>query len=193
MSVVPQSSRWTVQQYLDYERESDSRHEFLGGQVLDMAGASERHNQLSSALNFLLYGQLLDRPCQVFQSDMRVQADDSAYFYPDIVAVCGQAQYMDESRDTLLNPTVVIEVLSPSTEDFDRGRKFKQYRGITSLQDYVLVSQKQMQVEPYSRQGTDTWLLRDLSHPDDTLNLSSTGCTLLLKDLYRKINFLDED
>src|SRR5262245_36520137 len=110
MSAISQSSRWTAQQYLDYERESVARHEFIAGQVYDMAGASERHNQLSSALNYLLYGQLLERPCQVFQSDMRVQADEGAFFYPDIVAVCGQAQYLDDSRDTLLNPTVVVEV-----------------------------------------------------------------------------------
>src|SRR5262245_35340594 len=173
MSALTQPSQWTAQQYLDYERGSDSRHEFVGGQVYDMAGASERHLQLCSALNFLLYGQMLERPCQVFQSDMRVQADDSSYFYPDIVAICDQAQYLDGSRDTLLNPTVVIEVLSPSTEDFDRGRKFKQYRGIASLQDYILVSQNQIQVEHFTRQESDTWILRDLTHPEDKLNLPS--------------------
>ena len=193
MSALPQYTGWTVEEYLDYERQADERHEFVAGKVYAMAGASERHNQITSALHFTLYGQLIERPCEVFQSDMRVQAAEAVFFYPDLVMVCGEVQYTDAARDLLLNPTVVIEVLSPSTEDYDRGRKFKRYRGIASLQDYLLVAQSQPQVEHYARQGTDTWRLTDYTRPDDTLQLPSIGCTLRLSDVYRKVRFEDTD
>ncbi|PJF39737.1 MAG: hypothetical protein CUN54_07880 [Phototrophicales bacterium] len=188
MSALPQDN-WSVQAYLDYEQASDIRHEFMDGQIYAMAGASERHNQLASALNYLLYRQFLERPCQVFQSDMRVRANESVYFYPDVVALCGEADYSDDSRDTLQNPSVVIEVLSPSTEDFDRGRKFTQYRQIASLKDYILVSQNQMQIEHYTRQTTDSWLLTVMTHAEDELVLPSIDCVLALSDIYRKVTF----
>lgn len=193
MPAMPQHTNWTTEAYLDYERSTDLRHEFIAGQVYAMAGASERHNQIASAFHYTLYGQLMERPCQVFQSDMRVQAAADVFFYPDLVVVCGQAQYKDETRDTLLNPVVIIEVLSPSTEDYDRGRKFTFYRRITTLQDYVLVSQKLLQVEHYSRQGADTWMLTDFSQPEDTLHLPAAGCTLSLADIYRGVRFEEED
>ncbi|MBZ0275529.1 MAG: Uma2 family endonuclease [Anaerolineae bacterium] len=188
---LPQSQQWTVAEYLEYERTSGSRHEFIGGQVVAMAGASERHNQITSALHFLLYGQTESRPCQVFQSDMRVAAVESAYFYPDLVVVCGDAQYADSSRDTLLNPVVIIEVLSPSTEDFDRGRKFRMYRGIPTLSDYLLVSQKRILVEHFTRQTGDTWILRDFVRPTDQIALPAIGCTLSIEAIYRRVNFED--
>ncbi len=192
MAALPDYQDWTTAQYLEYERKAESRHEFIAGQVYAMAGASERHNQLASALNYALYGQLLERPCQVFQSDMRVRAAENAFFYPDLVVVCGEAHYVDEKRDTLLNPTVIIEILSPSTEDYDRGRKFMHYRGIASLQDYVLVSQTQMQVEHYTRQADDSWLLRDFNQPTDSLELPSIGSSARLSEVYRRVTF-DED
>jgi Uma2 family endonuclease len=193
MSALPDFHDWSVEQYLEYERTATTRHEFMGGQVYAMAGASERHNQIAAAINYSLYGQLLDKPCQVFQSDMRVQANASAFFYPDIVVVCGEAQYRSAARDTLLNPTLIIEILSPSTEDYDRGRKFKHYRGIPSLRDYLLVAQKQMQVEYYSWQKLDTWRLQDFTQPDAQLELQSIGCTLSLAEIYRGVDFQQED
>lgn len=191
MSAPPHE--WTVDAYLAYERAAATRHEFIAGQVSAMAGASERHNLIASALSFRLYGQLLDRPCAVFQSDMRVQAADTAYFYPDLAVVCGEAQYRDDQRDTLLNPSVLIEVLSPSTEDVDRGRKFLYYREIASLTDYVLVAQSRMQVEHYTRQAADRWLLTVLSQPTDVLTLDSIDCTLALSDIYRQVTFADDE
>ena len=189
MSALPDPSTWDVEQYLAYERGSDTRHEFVGGDVLAMAGASEQHNQITSALNFLLYGQLLDRPCQIFQSDMRVKADELIYFYPDIVVVCGEADYADDTRDILLNPTVVIEVLSPSTEDYDRGRKFTNYRKIASLRDYVLVAQSEMKVEHHTLKQGEGWLLKEYASVEDTVQLPSIDCTLALSDIYRKVSF----
>ncbi len=189
MFALPQYRDWTVQDYLDYEREAENRHEFIAGEVYAMAGASERHNQIASALNYLLYGQLVDRPCSVFQSDMRVQAVENIFFYPDIAVICGDPHYRDDHRDALLNPTVIIEVLSASTEDYDRGRKFKHYREIASLQDYLLIAQNQMQVEHCTRQTADSWLLMVLSRPADSLTLASIGCALTLSDIYRKVTF----
>lgn len=189
---LPQPQQWTVQEYLDYEREAEARHELVAGQLYAMAGASERHNQIASALRFLLYGQFVERPCQVFQSDMRVAAAEDAFFYPDLVVVCGEAHYSDKARDTLLNPAAIIEVLSPSTEDFDRGRKFKLYRGISSLNDYLLVSQKQILIEHYSRQPQGTWVLRDYSQSDSRIDLPSIHCTLSLSAVYQRVNFQDE-
>ena len=190
---MPQYTDWTVEDYLEYERGADARHEFVAGRVYAMAGASERHNQIASALNFALYGQLLEQPCQVFQSDMRVQAAEDVFFYPDLVVVCGEAQYTDPSRDTLLNPTVVFEILSPTTEDYDRGRKFKCYRAIPGLQDYLLVAQNQPQIEHFTRQGVDTWRLTDFTRLDAALELPSIGCTLQLGAIYRKVRFEEPD
>lgn len=189
MVALPQENDWTIEQYLAFEQEQDERHEFIMGQVYAMAGASERHNQIASSLHYLLYGQLLERQCQVFQSDMRVQVLDSASFYPDIVAICGEAHYSNDRRDTLLNPTVIIEVLSPSTEAHDRGSKFKQYRRLASLKEYALVSQHQIQIDHYTRQNDDTWVLTDFSDASDSLELDSINCLLLLSDIYRKVNF----
>jgi len=192
MSALPHHSNWTVQEYLNYERTAADRHEFVDGQIYAMAGAPERHHQIVSAVHYTLYGQVLERPCQVFQSDMRVQVAENVYFYPDVVVVCGDALYTDATRDTLLNPTAVVEVLSPSTEDYDRGSKFMHYRALSSLQAYVLVSQKNMHVERYLRQNADQWILTDFTQPDSTIDLPAIGCTLLLRDVYRKVNFDDE-
>lgn len=180
----------TPDQYLAYERQHAARHEYLAGEVYAMAGASERHNHLTSTLNFLLYGGLLGRPCAVFQSDMRVQTAD-AYFYPDVVVTCGEARYSDDHRDTLLNPTLIIEVLSPTTEDFDKGRKFTQYRQITTLQDYVLVAQSAMRVEHFTRHQSDLWTLHEHAHAQDILRLPSIQMALTLADIYQKITFDD--
>lgn len=193
MSALPRFTDWTWQEYLDYERRADLRHEYLAGEVYAMAGATERHNQIASALHFSLYGQLLERPCQVFQSDMLVQATPTASFYPDVVVVCGEAKYLDDTRDVMLNPTVLIEVLSPSTADYDRGSKFTNYRQIPSLQDYLLVSQRRVHAEHYTRQDGNKWLLADYDQPSDTIQLPSIGCTLLLSDIYRKVQFDDLD
>jgi len=179
----------SVDRYLAMTRETDQRHELVDGYVVAMAGASERHNQIAAALTYLLYGQLLQRPCQVFQSDMRVQADEKTFFYPDIVAVCDEALYRGDARDTLLNPAVVIEVLSHSTEDYDRGRKFKHYRTLSTLTDYVLVIQSHMRIEQITRQQQQTWLLQEFTQPDDAIALDSIQCTLTLRDVYQKVQF----
>lgn len=188
MSALPKH-KWTVTEYLAFERESDEKHEFFDGEIFDMAGASEKHVLLVNSTSALLYMQLRKRLCNVYSNDMRLKIDaEGHYTYQDIMVVCGEAQIEDHYGDTLLNPTVIIEVLSPSTETYDRGRKFQSYRTLESLQEYLLVSQDSVRIEHYVRQG-EYWLLTDATKPEDTITLPSINCTLSLAEVYEKVIF----
>ncbi len=183
---------WTVEQYLEFERTSEEKHEYLDGQIYLMGGASHNHSIITATIIGILYTPMRSRPCSVFDSDMRVKAG-RLYTYPDITVVCGTPQYTDDNPDTLLNPTLIIEVLSPSTERYDRGKKFEHYRALESLQEYVLVSQDRPLIEHYIRQPDGQWLFSDASGLDSTLTLPSIGCTLALADVYEKVTFEGED
>lgn len=189
MSALPKP-KITPREYLDGERASKIKHEYYAGQVYAMAGASERHNLVAGNVFASLHSQLRRRPCSVFPSDMRVKiAAMGLYTYPDISALCGAAQFEDEQRDILLNPMVIVEVLSPSTENYDRGRKFQFYRTLQSLVEYLLVAQDAMHVEHYTRQPDGRWLLAEFDQPTDVLRLASIGCDLALADVYEKVLF----
>ncbi|MEM6281608.1 MAG: Uma2 family endonuclease [Chloroflexota bacterium] len=191
MSALPQRSTWTRADYLAFEREqTDIRHELIDGEIVAMSGASYEHNVIVANLMGLFYNQLADRPCQNHPSDMRVHVPATGlYTYPDVSVLCGEPELEDEHGDTLLNPSVIIKVLSPSTERYDRGKRFQHYRSITSLREYVLVSQEQYRIEHYIRQQDDTWILRDLVGLDAVLELASIDCKLSLNSIYRKITF----
>ena len=155
-----------------------------------MAGASERHNLVAGNVFASLHSQLRRRSCSVFPSDMRVKiAAMGLYTYPDISALCGATQFEDDQRDILLNPTVIVEVLSPSTENYDRGRKFQFYRTLQSLVEYLLVAQDATHIEHYTRQPDGHWLLAEFDQPTDVLHLTSIGCDLALTDVYEKVVF----
>ena len=172
MSSAALKTRYTPEQYLSMERQASFKSEYENGFITAMAGATKKHNQLAGNLYRKLGDQLEDRACAVYISDMRVRVSPTGlYTYPDVVAVCGEAQYLDDESDTLLNPTMIVEVLSPSTELYDRGGKFWHYRHLTSLKEYVLISQDQMLVERFSRQG-DAWLLTEYQNLDDILELA---------------------
>ncbi|MCL4828922.1 MAG: Uma2 family endonuclease [Caldilinea sp.] len=174
--------------YLAAERTSVIKHEYHAGKVYAMAGASERHNLIVVNLVALLHGQLRRRTCTVYPSDMRVKVvTEGLYTYPDISVVCGAPQFEDEHRDTLLNPTLIVEVLSPSTENYDRGRKFQSYRSLPSLMEYVLVAQDQAHVEHYIRQPDGRWLLAEYSTLAATVRIDAIGCELTLTDIYEKV------
>jgi Uma2 family endonuclease len=192
MSAMPERERWTVEDYLEFEQTAELRHEFFNGQVYAMVGASRRHTQISGAIHYSLFGQLIERDCEVSQSETRVRVSEKAYFYPDLVIVCGEANYVEKSEMTLLNPTVVIEILSPSTEAFDRGRKFVAYQGIESLQEYMLVTQDKMLVEHFFRQSDGRWIYTSYKQAESTIKLPSIDCTLALADIYRRVSFDDE-
>lgn len=182
----------TPEEYLAFERASEIKHEYLGGEVYAMTGASRNHNKIVANTLASLHGQLRKSPCEIYPSDMRVKTRSPVlYTYPDITIVCDEPQFEDTILDTLLNPTVIIEVLSPSTEAYDRGNKFRHYRTIPSLQEYVLIAQDSRRIERYLRQPNNEWLLSEAAGPDATLTLPSIQCELALADVYEKVTFED--
>jgi Uma2 family endonuclease len=189
MSAAPKQT-WTVEDYLAFERASDRRHEYLNGELYLMAGAGANHNLIAVNVLASLHVQLRQRPRVIYPSDMRVKVSYTGlYTYPDVSVVCGAPQFEDDQHDTLLNPILIVEILSPSTESYDRGRKFQHYRTLASLQEYVLISQDVHRIERYVRQDNDQWLLSDVTQVDAALELSSISCTLSLADVYEKITF----
>ena len=181
--------KWTVEEYLAFERSSEEKHEFYAGEIFAMSGASREHNIIVMNTGASLNLQLAQRPCEVYPSDMRVKVNAIKYTYPDVSVVCGEPRFADGEFDILLNPTIIIEVLSDSTEDYDRGKKFKHYMGINSLQEYILIAQDEVRVDHYIRQSQGDWLISVSTTLEATLQLPSVNCSLLLADIYRKITF----
>ena len=179
--------RITEAEYLVRERAAEYRSEYLDGYVRAMTGASRPHNLMTVNVSGELRQQLRRRPCEVYATDMRVKvATAGLYTYPDVVVVCGRPVFEDAQTDTLLNPIVIVEVLSPSTEAYDRGEKFAHYGRMDSLREYVLVAQDRVRVEHYLRKRK-RWILTALGEPDALLELPSIGCTLGLRDIYERI------
>ena len=182
---------YTLQEYLDFERSSQQKHEYLNGEVFAMGGASERYNLIVGNIFATLHAQLRGQPCKVYSSDMRVKINTTGlYTYPDVVALCGDARFDDDQRDTLINPNIIIEVLSKSTEGYDRGEKFAHYRRIESLTEYVLISQDKCRVEHYVRQPDNQWLMSEASQMEESFQLPSINCSLLLADIYDKVDLV---
>lgn len=191
MASVP-NTVLTAQQYLDLERSAKARSEFYNGQMVAMSGASRKHNLIAMNIGAEMHSQFKGRACEVFMSDMRVRIKSTnSYVYPDVVAACDNSDFEDNHVDTLLNPQIVFEVLSPSTEAHDRGMKFDQYKQLLSLQQYVLVSQDRMLVEGYVRQSDGAWLHRDYRRGEDILEVPSVDVRLILSDIYQRVTFDD--
>jgi Uma2 family endonuclease len=186
MSAIP-SHRYTVEQYLSFERGSDSKHEFFQGEIFAMVGGSQRHAVIIANCVAALVSQLRSRPCNVYSSDMRLKVSPTGlYTYPDVMVACGDAA-MTGAGDMLESPTALIEVLSPSTEEYDRGTKFEHYRQIKSLRDYLLVRQDAYHVEHRRRLASGKWVCRDNKKQTDVVKLKSIDCELLLSDIYRRV------
>jgi Uma2 family endonuclease len=180
----------TPQEYLAKERAAEFRSEYLRGEMFAMAGASWEHTLVKDNLAGELRNQLKGGPCRALTSDMRVKVDATGlYTYPDIVIVCEEPQFEDKVFDTLLNPRVVVEVLSDSTEKYDRGAKFGHYRHVPSLQEYVLVSQDRPLVERYVRQADESWLLTVFGDRAKTFELASVPVRIPLEEIYRGVKF----
>ncbi|HVG18323.1 MAG TPA: Uma2 family endonuclease [Blastocatellia bacterium] len=180
--------RYTPEEYLAIERNSEVKSEYFDGEIFAMGGASERDNLIVTNIVRELSLQMKGKPCKVYSNDMRVKIRSlRLYTYPDVVALCGQARFDDEQKDTLLNPTVIIEVLSKSTEAYDRGEKFERYRKIDCLTEYLMVSQEKHHVDHFVRQPGNHWLLSEASNIDDTVQLSSINCFLALTEIYDKV------
>lgn len=175
----------TPEEYLAIERAAETKSEYLDGQMFAMAGASRDHVLITGNLGSLLRDQLRPRGCRTYTSDLRVAVGATGlYTYPDVVVVCGEERFEDAEVDTLLNPTLLVEVLSPSTESYDRGRKFDHYRALESLREYVLVSQSEAKVERYTRQEDGTWNYAVAEGLGSVLQLPGAGCELRLADVY---------
>ncbi len=180
----------TVEEYVALERSAERRSEYLKGEMFAMTGASIKHNLIAGNIFAELKQQLRKTDCNAFISDMRVGVPAAElYTYPDVVVVCGEPKLEDEYLDTLLNPVLIIEVLSKSTASYDRVTKFGYYRTIESLVEYVLVAQDQHKVEQYTKQPDGRWLITDIGSPEARVELTSVGCTLALKDIYEKVEF----
>lgn len=189
MSVQPKL-RISPEEYLEIERHAATRSEYLDGEIFAMTGGSFGHNIIVANLVGELRQQLKGRSCMVAPSDLRVHLPATGlYTYPDVVAICGEPRFKDEVFDTLLNPTLIIEVLSPTTEAYDRGKKFEHYDTIESLAEYVLVSQDTPRVEQYVRQDGGRWLFTATSGLDGKVALPSIGCELALAEIYDKVPF----
>lgn len=185
---TPPKTLLTPEQYLEIERLAEYKSEFFNGEMFAMAGASRAHNKLVAHLVRELDQQLRVRPCDVYPSDMRVHVKSTGlYTYPDVTALCGEPLLAGGQTDTLLNPSLIVEVLSPSTEAYDRGRKFEQYQSIETLREYLLVASDRVHVDLYSRQPDGRWLLTSANGLEDTLTLESVGAHILLSDLYEKV------
>ncbi len=192
MSAQPQP-RLTPEQYLELDRASQLRNEYYDGRMYAMSGGTHAHAIVARNLTSAIQSAVGTR-CIATQSDLRVRVSPAGlYTYPDIVVVCGQPQYVDGRKDTLANPILVAEVLSPSTEAYDRGFKSVQYRTLETLQEYVLVSQTEPRVEVFRRQAGGTWLLSESAGLDASCALESLACNIKLADIYSQVTFATEE
>lgn len=195
MTAKPQEkNNMTSAEYLTMERNSlDIKHEFFDGETFAMVGAKKNHIYINSNIAAGLHNKFKTNksPCKVVSSDMRVKIEDG-YVYPDIVIHCGEAQFEDNEFDTLTNPVVIMEILSDSTEAFDRGKKFAYYRAISTLQEYILVAQDEYHVEQYIRRNDGKWEYCSYKGTDQILKIESVDCELPLSDVYWDIKFESE-
>jgi Uma2 family endonuclease len=192
MTVPVEKRRYTIAEYLAMEEKATDRHEFHDGEILAMSGGTYSHSCIVSNLNRFLGNRLEGKPCRPLDSNMRVRIPRSAiYVYPDTSIVCGGPQFDvdDPNQTTITNPRVVIEVLSDSTERYDRGEKFRLYREITSLEEYVLVSQHEPLVETYLRQPEGAWLLNPIKGAESSLLLRSLQISIPLAEIYAGVEF----
>jgi len=183
-------SRYTPAEYLELERAAQTKSGYLDGEIFAMAGASRRHNLITGSVVTRLTSQLESQPCEVYPSDMRVRVPaTNLYTYPDVVVVCEEPRFEDAELDVLLNPTLLVEVLSPSTAGYDRGITFDSYRTIESLREVLFIAQESVHVVHYVRQDDGTWLLSETRDPEGCLHLASIGASLNLSEVYAKAHF----
>ena len=205
MAASAAQTRLTPKEYIAFERKAlpDAeiiRHEYINGELIAMSGASRAHNLITGNIFGELRTQLRSSRCETYMSDMRVSTPPTtSYFYPDVVVVCEEPRFEDDIFDTLLNPIILVEVLSPSTEAYDRGEKFAHYRQLASLQEYVLVAQDKILVEHYHRQEKQRstsvtpkdWIFTDFQELEESLPLTSIQCELSLREIYERVTFPD--
>lgn len=179
----------TVEEYLAAEEISEIKHEYYDGEIFAMAGGSEQHDLLAGNTFANLHSQLRGRQCNVHTSDMMVKTQQvkPIYSYPDITVVCGKTKFENEKRRIVLNPSLIVEVLSPSTEGYDRGAKFESYRSIPSFQEYILIAQDRIYIEHHIRQPDGSWNFTEHHNLTDEITLPTIDCSLSLSDIYESV------
>ena len=189
MSTLTAQTYLTPSEYLAWERKQPFKNEYHNGQIIAMSGASRAHNLITMNMANQFYTQLLTHGCEIYPGDMRVRTSPTvSYYYPDVVVVCGEPRFEDDTFDTLLNPVLIVEILSPSTAAFDRGEKFEHYKQLDSLQEYMLISQNRVHVERYLRRDTQ-WILTEYRKIDEGIHLLSNRCKLSVRDIYTLVKF----
>ena len=189
MSAVPKPRLLTEEEYLLIERRAELKSEYFRGEMFQMAGAKRAHNLIAINLSASIHAHLRDKPCEVYQGDMRVKISSDFYTYPDVVTVCGEPKFLDGELDTLLNPLLLVEVLSKSTQGYDESFKAPEYRRLSSLRELVLVNQEMPYLEIYHRDRGTPWKMSTLTGLDATLSLKSIGCKIPFAEVYAKIKF----
>ncbi len=194
---------YSAEEYLEFERSSPEKHEFIDGNVIVMAGESKNHSTINANLTAEIVYKLKGKNCQAFSPNMKVQSghyikqkktSKGLFSYPDLTVVCGEAEFLDDNSDVLINPKVIFEVLSPATESFDRGEKFSRYRAWNeTLTDYVLIWQDIPVVEHFHRQDNHHWLLTIVEGLENTFEIASIDCAIKLIDLYDRIEFNEDE
>lgn len=181
---------FTLQEYLQLEEKSDLKNEYIDGRIIPMAGGTVNHNRIAGNFYAVLNFALKQKESEVFNSDMRLWIPKQRiYTYPDITIIIGEPEFFDNRQDTITNPKIVIEVLSKSTENYDREGKFKAYRTIPSFEEYLLVEQNRISIEHYSKTANKRWSLQECDEEDELINLVSIPLEIRLQDLYNKIKF----
>ncbi|MCA9889723.1 MAG: Uma2 family endonuclease [Anaerolineae bacterium] len=187
---LPKSTYVTEEEYLAFEQDSEFKNEYSGGEIIAMTGASREHIVINHNVSRVLGNQLVNGPCEVYSSEMRVQIQAMrSYRYPDIAIVCGEPAFVPPRPNSLLNPTLIIEILSDSTTNVDRVDKLAEYRRIPSLQEYLLISQDAPRIERYLKQDEHNWLYTELTGLDQQLALPSIDCVLQFSDVFHRIDF----
>ncbi len=181
---------YTPEEYLALEEEAEYKSEYYQGEIFAMSGASVNHNRIIKNLIVLLESALENKPCEAFMGDVRLLVKENGlYTYPDVVTVCGDLDFAPDRDDTITNPTVIIEVLSKSTEGYDRGAKFELYRALPTLQDYILVDQYKVHVEHFHKQEDARWILQEFNQLEDTLAIELVDFEISLQRIYQKVNW----
>jgi Uma2 family endonuclease len=186
--------KYTAEEYLELEEASLEKNEFYKGEIFAMAGASIQHNQIVSNTMIEIGSYLKDKKCRIFPSDLRIHSiTNSLFTYPDLSIICDEIETFGKRKNTVTNPTVLIEVLSASTQDYDRGAKFKLYRDIESLKEYTLISSLETLVEKYDKQADGSWVLHEYKNETDSFDITSIDLKITVKDLYINVTFEQEE
>jgi Uma2 family endonuclease len=187
---APKYNYVSPEQYLEMERAAETTHEYYKGEVFAMSGASWQHNVIAKNINTIFLPFLKGKPCDMFGSDLRIHIpENTLYTYPDFSIIPGNPETTDDEEDTIIKPSVLIEILSKSTKDYDRGTKFNLYRSIKTLSEYILIDSTSVSVEIFTRHDDNSWILTEFKQLTDHFVISTIGLTLHLHDIYDDVSF----